>query len=378
MNSAIANRFSLVLSFIGIFVAGVLSLAKLFNVSVPCGGSHGCDLVAASPASVLFGVVPIAYIGLAAYVFFAVCACARAYLGPTRLLVLLPLALSAFGAIVHVGLAMYSYASINATCWWCLASMITMVCLFIAHAAVAQTQGVFKRNEKLDLALILGLAVLASGALGFQGVQLRNGGAAPPYDAKALALMTPDILAPSGSHVYGDPDSPITVVEFADFFCPACHQYYPTVKKLVDERRGLVRLVYRHFPLMQMKGHELSWQAAVLSEYAAESGKFWQFADTLHAQGKEDLRSTDDLLGIVSQIGLNGEDADRRWADATDPAFKRAYEDYQLSNKLGLIMTPTFLIMAPGEPTQVASPSQVETYLSEPRYQRFKPHHASL
>src|SRR5688572_1885482 len=33
-----------------------------------------------------------------------------------------------------------------------------------------------------------------------------------------------------GAPVLGDPDAPITIVEFADFACPPCQRYQPTME----------------------------------------------------------------------------------------------------------------------------------------------------
>lgn len=199
----------------------------------------------------------------------------------------------------------------------------------------------------------------------------------PPYDRSVVALMTPETMAPSDSNVYGDPAAPITIVEFADFFCPACHKVYPLVKKIIDNGNGRLRLVYRNFPLMQEKGHELAWQAAVVAQYAAEKGRFWQFADAFHAHPPTDFKNTDDLIAVLDAIGLNGHDCDQRWKDDTDPAFKKVYLDYQLGNKLGLILTPTFVIVAPGVRPQVCTQDAIESDLTDPRYDRFKSPHAS-
>jgi protein-disulfide isomerase len=271
---------------------------------------------------------------------------------------------------------MYAFAVINATCLWCLASLVTMVCIFIGNAIVAQTQGVFERNERLDLGLTFGLAVLACGALGFEGAQMRHG-VAPTYDSKVLATMTDENLAPADAHVYGEKDAPITIVEFGDLFCPSCRNAYPEVKKIVESHSGAVRLVFRHFPLVNEPGHKFSWQAAVLSEYCGQRGKFWDFVDAVYAHSASDIKSTDDLLNIVQQLGLDGADADGRWNKRTDPAFIIAYQDYTLACHLGLQATPTYFILAKGVQPQPASGGEIEDYLSRPEYVRLMTGHGS-
>ncbi|MEK7623391.1 MAG: thioredoxin domain-containing protein [Patescibacteria group bacterium] len=110
-------------------------------------------------------------------------------------------------------------------------------------------------------------------------------------------------LAPIGStdHVLGNKNAKVTLVEYSDFECPYCGQFYPTVKQAMKEYEGKVRLVYRHFPLVQI--HPQAEPAALASECADEQGKFWQFHDKLF----ENQGSLSDAYytQIAKELGLN-------------------------------------------------------------------------
>lgn len=80
-------------------------------------------------------------------------------------------------------------------------------------------------------------------------------------------------------HVRGNPDAPVTIVEFSDFECPFCLRFHPVVKRILEEYPNEVRWVYRHFPLDSI--HNQARPAAEASECASEQGKFWEFADGL-------------------------------------------------------------------------------------------------
>ena len=45
----------------------------------------------------------------------------------------------------------------------------------------------------------------------------------------------------------------VTLVEFGDYECPACAQFSPLVKQLMQESGGKVNFVFRNFPLPQHK-----------------------------------------------------------------------------------------------------------------------------
>jgi protein-disulfide isomerase len=86
-------------------------------------------------------------------------------------------------------------------------------------------------------------------------------------------------------HIFGEVDAPITIVEYSDFQCPACAQYEPVLKRLIEEYPSDVRVVYRHFPLRSI--HANAEPAAQASEAAALQGEFHAYHDELFATQDE-------------------------------------------------------------------------------------------
>jgi NhaA family Na+:H+ antiporter len=78
-------------------------------------------------------------------------------------------------------------------------------------------------------------------------------------------------------HARGPADAAVTVVEYADVQCPYCRQLEPVLQQLLTQRPR-VRLVYRHFPLVQE--HPYAYSAALALEAAAAHGR-WQLHDRL-------------------------------------------------------------------------------------------------
>ena len=76
--------------------------------------------------------------------------------------------------------------------------------------------------------------------------------------------------------------APLTVIEFSDFECPACHNFftqsYPQLKKEYIDT-GKITFIYRHYPLTSI--HPNAYPAALASECANEQGKFWEYHDIL-------------------------------------------------------------------------------------------------
>lgn len=74
-------------------------------------------------------------------------------------------------------------------------------------------------------------------------------------------------------------DAKVTLIEYADFQCPACGYYHPIVKRLGQEFKNL-SIVYRYFPLPQ---HNNALPSAQAAEAAGQQGKFWEMHDMLFA-----------------------------------------------------------------------------------------------
>ncbi len=73
----------------------------------------------------------------------------------------------------------------------------------------------------------------------------------------------------------GDPDAPITVVEFSDFGCPFCRIYSLTTFAEIKTRyidTGKVYYIYKDLPIVSTQGH-LAAQAA---ECAGKQNAYWE------------------------------------------------------------------------------------------------------
>jgi len=92
----------------------------------------------------------------------------------------------------------------------------------------------------------------------------------------AEQLVRPD------SPTLGATDAKVTIVEFLDPECESCAQFNPTVKKILKEYEGRVRLVVRYMPL-----HPNSMLAATYTEAAGEQGKYWQMQELLFQRQPE-------------------------------------------------------------------------------------------
>lgn len=89
-----------------------------------------------------------------------------------------------------------------------------------------------------------------------------------------------EIIEPADVFV-GDPDAPVTLMEFGDYESEACAKANEVVKKLLDHFEGKIKLNYRHFPLTKI--HQRSLKAGEAAVAAAQEGKFWEMHNILFA-----------------------------------------------------------------------------------------------
>lgn len=86
-------------------------------------------------------------------------------------------------------------------------------------------------------------------------------------------------------HIKGNPDAEVVLTEFSDFQCPACGQFYPVVKDVMEQYGDRLAFEYKHFPLVSV--HPLAEPAARAAEAAGQQGKFFEYHDMLFENQQE-------------------------------------------------------------------------------------------
>jgi len=180
----------------------------------------------------------------------------------------------------------------------------------------------------------LGAIALVVGGM----IWIATGAYQKPVYAPGVNEITAD------DHVTGKADAAVTVVEYADYECPACGQFYPIVKKLEENYGDRVRFVYRNFPI---PGHVNGLPAAYAAEAAALQGKFFEMEDQIFTHqadwSTEDAVALSDTLDAYARtLGLDQKkfDSDR----ASDAVKAKVDKDAQSGIKSGVDSTPSFFV----------------------------------
>ena len=153
-----------------------------------------------------------------------------------------------------------------------------------------------------------------------------------------LPLFLDRPVDPEQDHIRGNPDAPLTLVEYGDFECPFCSRATGTVKELHAQLGDDLRYVFRHLPLPDVHDHsELAAQAA---EAASAQGAFWEMHDLLFAH--QDRLEYEDLVAYAGELGL---DVDRFADDLHEGRLAaRVRRDVASADASGARGTPTFFV----------------------------------
>jgi protein-disulfide isomerase/rhodanese-related sulfurtransferase/uncharacterized membrane protein len=335
----VRRSITFALSLLGLFDSYYLLwvYASPAHPMVCLGG--GCDQVRASRFARIAGV-PTPLYGVLMYGVLALLIFAEPLVAPASgaLLRRAVSVIAALGVIASAALTAIEAFIIHAWCVWCVVQAIAVTLIFILSLTLlgsrfddrARSRAAFWRH-----ALVLVLAIVV-GARAFTWLQRREQApveaAAPSAADVASRLVRPD------SHSTGNPQAPVTLVEFGDLQCPSCVAAEPEMRELRRLYRDRVRFVFRQFPLEEV--HVYALKAAEASECAAQQGKFWESVERFYS-ANGDLQD-ESLVRYAAELGLDtAKFKSCLSGGATRAVIQRDRED---GRALGVRGTPTFFL----------------------------------
>lgn len=188
-----------------------------------------------------------------------------------------------------------------------------------------------KQSRQMSRLIVGSIAVLVIVAAAYLIVS-NSGEPVPEVAAERLTL----------DPVLGDPQAPVTIVEYGAYGCSACQAWHRAgiIEQILAEYPGQVNFVYRDFPVI---APSYSRMAAQTAQCALDQGNevFWDFHNAVFTFA--DARSSqEDLIALGEQVGLNT-DTLQACIDANTHAATVQYHENQ-GRELGLPGTPAFLV----------------------------------
>ncbi|MBV8929045.1 MAG: Na+/H+ antiporter NhaA [Mycobacteriaceae bacterium] len=202
------------------------------------------------------------------------------------------------------------------------------IALFIVDLAIADAH-----TQDLARVGVLAASVIAF-ALGWAVFRLTDY-LSPP---KPVGLKLIRGVDPKRDHVRGNPDAPLTLVEYGDFECPFCSRATGSIDEVRAHFGDELRYVWRHLPLDRVHPH--AFGAAWASEAAGMQGKFFEMGQTMFAN-QDDL-DWPDIYRYANNIEL---DLEKFNDDIHSSVVRHRVEDDALdADVMDLNSTPTFFV----------------------------------
>jgi len=184
-----------------------------------------------------------------------------------------------------------------------------------------------------------------------------------PESEQESSLLTTTKLIDGGSPIMGNPNAPITILEWGDYQCTFCYKFHQnTLNKIEADfiQTGKVKLVFKDFPL---NGPD-SLLAAEASFCAQDQEKYWQYHDQLYKNwGGERTGwiTRESLDNFASTVNLNLED------------FNKCLDEQKYQNKvktmhefgkeIGIDATPSFLVFNDEKIIKIRGNQPLEVFL---------------
>jgi protein-disulfide isomerase len=213
-----------------------------------------------------------------------------------------------------------------------------------------------KNNSKNSSQNFLAISILISALLISGSILYSKNGAS--NQAKNIKQDNPQLaqigqnLAPTPANlsevlkitkddvILGDPNAPITMIEYSDYQCPFCKRFFDESEVILRKEyieTGKVKMIYRDFPL---PGNPYAMPAAEAANCAKDQGKFWAYHDLIFKN--QNNLATIDYLKLAEELKMNVQEF-KNCLDS-NKYTQKIQNDYNLGSSIGVNGTPTFFI----------------------------------
>jgi len=190
------------------------------------------------------------------------------------------------------------------------------------------------------ISIIAGIAALASSSENESNL-------GEQYDVD-MSRIHGSVSTALGSPILGNPDAPITIVEFGDYQCHQCHNWFVNTKPMIMRdyiETGKANLVFVDFAFL---GKD-SPKAAQATYCADDQNKYWEYHGTLYTSQESKIdngwANTERLKAFAFSLNLDME-LFNECLDS-DKYSKRIQYNSQQARDNGVNGTPGFFIVGP-------------------------------
>ena len=336
------NRIIFGLALLGVLVVVHLSIQQSRGFDQGCWGFNpddaasaavfDCAVVTESSSGTLLGLSNVVW-GLGFYLGVAALSAALAFVAPARRkpLKLARLVLIDGGFLYAMFLVYEQFFTIGELCALCLTSAAITTSIFVVQMVdlVSPARTAAERTTRPAYFGVLTSAVLLLAWADYayfetldvvpdEEVVAVQTSAAQPLSSPRVAAecrFRADVplyedyeaLIQPGDAVKGNPDAPVTVIEYFDPNCPHCKHAHPIMEEVAERYGDQARFIY--IPFMIWPDRSMN-QVAALYE-AARQDRFFEMLEAQFDQQKASL-SNKELRAIAQEIGMNPRKMNKR------------------------------------------------------------------
>ena len=167
----------------------------------------------------------------------------------------------------------------------------------------------------------------------------------PEMDSIGPTEITMETFVENGSTAYGDPNAPITLVEFGDYQCHYCNVFFETIEGDIITNyveTGKVKIIFKDYNIIGSDSVNASHGA----HCAKDQGMFWEYHDILFSNWTGENNgwaSPENLIFFAEEINLDMD----QWVKCMDekPHSKTILTSNEDAKKLQLTGTPAFFVI---------------------------------
>ena len=177
--------------------------------------------------------------------------------------------------------------------------------------------------------------------------------------------VTADTFIQNGSPMLGNPNAPVTLIEFGDYQCHYCNVYYHNIEHKIFENyvmTGKVNVIFKDFTII---GQD-SISAAHAAHCASDQGMYWEYHNILYENWDGENNgwiSTENLTKFAQKIDLNIEEFVN--CNAEGKHSQRISISNGDAQALGITGTPAFFIIS-------TNSNQIQTISGAQPYEVFE------
>ena len=168
---------------------------------------------------------------------------------------------------------------------------------------------------------------------------------APKMEQMGPAKITMDTFVSNGSPILGNPNAPITLVEFGDYQCHYCNVFFQNIENEIIKNyveSGKVKIIFKDYNIIGPDSVNSSHGA----HCAGEQGLFWEYHDILYSNWTGENNgwaSPSNLSAFANEINVNMD----QWTECMNEKShsKTIMESNNDAKALELTGTPAFFII---------------------------------